>query len=48
MFTPIMLRRYLAEFLGTFAYVFLAVVPKSSLGTRRVSPICSLSISPLA
>lgn len=22
MFTPVMLRRYLAEFLGTFAYVF--------------------------
>src|SRR5579863_8024316 len=34
MFTPIMLRRYLAEFLGTFAYVFFCCGAKIVVGNR--------------
>ncbi len=34
MFTPVMLRRYLAEFLGTFAYVFFGCGAKIVVGNR--------------
>ncbi len=44
MFTPVMLRRYLAEFLGTFAYVFFGCGAKIVVGNRRVPPTCFLSI----
>ena len=34
MFTPVMLKRYLAEFLGTFAYVFFGCGAKIVVGNR--------------
>ncbi len=34
MFTPVMLRRYLAEFLGTFAYVFFGCGAKIVIGNQ--------------